>query len=120
MLTNREVIAVEPGSAGRAGPPRARRGRQGGLDEAARRRPRAVILFNRGKAAAHISVSWAEAGPKEGASKLRDLWTHKEQPAPPDGYSATVPPHDVVLIRIYLSRPLNRTSARRATDPNGP
>jgi alpha-galactosidase len=101
MLTNADVIAIDQDPLGK----QATRVRDDG-DQEVWARPladggEAVALLNRGKAPAQIAVNWAEAGPKAGASKLRDLWTHKDQPAQTDGFSATVPPHDVVMIRIY-------------------
>src|SRR5206468_1343627 len=105
ILTNSDVVAIDQDPLGK----QATRVRDDG-DQEVWAKPladggEAIALLNRGAAPAQIAVNWAEAGPKAGASKMRNLWTHKEQPVQPDGYSATVPPHDVVLIRIY---PANR------------
>jgi alpha-galactosidase len=101
ILTNSDVLAIDQDPLGK----QATRVRDDG-DQEVWAKPladggEAIVLLNRGAAPAQIAVSWAEAGPKAGASKMRNLWTHKEQPVQPDGYSATVPAHDVVLIRIY-------------------
>jgi alpha-galactosidase len=101
ILTNSDVIAIDQDPLGR----QATRVRDDG-DQEVWARPladggEAIALLNRGNAPAKISVSWAEAGAKVGTSKIRDLWTHKEQPAQADGYSETVNPHDVVLVRLY-------------------
>jgi len=101
ILTNKDVIDIDQDPLGQ----QATRVRDDG-DQEVWARPlkdggEAIALLNRGKAPAQIAVNWSEAGPKAGASKMRDLWTHKEQPVQPDGFSATVPPHDVVMIRIY-------------------
>ena len=100
ILTNTDVIAIDQDPLGK----QATRVRDDG-DQEVWARPLAdggvaVALLNRGKAAADIHVSWTEAGAKGGASTLRDLWSHKDEPAKPDGYSATVPPHAVVMIRV--------------------
>ena len=60
----------------------------------------AIALLNRGKVPADMHVHWSEAGPKGGAATVRDLWSHAEGPAQPDEYSATVPAHGVVMIRV--------------------
>jgi alpha-galactosidase len=59
----------------------------------------AVGLFNRGEAAATITVRWADLG-LTGRLAVRDLWAHKDLDAIADQYSATVPSHGVVLIRV--------------------
>ena len=60
----------------------------------------AIALLNRGAAPAQMKVSWSEASSKGGVATVHDLWTHKDQPASPDGFSATVPGHGVVAIRV--------------------
>jgi alpha-galactosidase len=105
ILTNSDVLAIDQDALGK----QATRVRDDG-DQEVWAKPladggEAIALLNRGAAPAQIAVNWSEAGPKAGASKMRNLWTHKDQPVQADGYSATVPSHDVVLIRIY---PANR------------
>ncbi len=58
----------------------------------------AVGLFNRGEAAAEISVKWDAIGMK--VKKSRDLWLHQDLKVSGDGYSATVPRHGVVLLKV--------------------
>jgi alpha-galactosidase len=101
ILTNKDVIAVDQDPLGKQGT----RVRDDG-DQEVWVKPladggEAIALLNRGAAPSEIKVNWSEAPPKGGASTMRDLWTHKEQPAPADGYSATVPSHGVVAFRIY-------------------
>ena len=59
----------------------------------------AVGLFNRGAAAATVTVPWADLG-LHGKLKVRDLWAHQDKGAIADQFSATVPPHGVVLITV--------------------
>jgi alpha-galactosidase len=104
ILTNGDVIAIDQDALGH----QATRVRDDG-DQEVWAKPladggEAVALLNRGSAPAEIHVNWSEAGPKGGASTMRDLWTHKEQPVQPDGFSATVPPHDVVAVRIFPAK----------------
>ncbi|HSL20244.1 MAG TPA: alpha-galactosidase [Vicinamibacterales bacterium] len=101
ILLNRDVIAVNQDPLGRQG----RRIRDDGdlevwskpLEGSAR----AVILFNRGKAPATIAVSWQELGlPFDSPQPVRDLWQKKDVGAVKGTFSATVPPHDVVMVRV--------------------
>jgi alpha-galactosidase len=60
----------------------------------------AVGLFNRGDAPQEIGMKWAELGIGK-AGTIRDLWKHENvKAATADGYSATVPTHGVVLLRV--------------------
>jgi alpha-galactosidase len=101
IFLNKEVIAVDQDAAGIEGARVARRG-----DAEIWARPLAdgdlaVALFNRGTAAAQIEVTWSELGgrPDETLS-VRDLWKHQDMGRHRNGYSATVPPHGTVMLRI--------------------
>ena len=58
----------------------------------------AIALFNRGAAAAKMTVRWADFGIKNDP-KVRDLWAHTDINAATD-FSAEVPSHGVVMLRI--------------------
>jgi alpha-galactosidase len=60
---------------------------------------RGVVLLNRGDEAAVGSVSWQDLGLAAGPALARDLWAGVESTAL-DGVTVTVPPHDVVALRI--------------------
>lgn len=100
ILTNREVIAVNQDKAGKQG----RRVAQSGEQEVWARPladgGHAIGMFNRSAAPATVSVKWAElalnAAPKNG----RDLWTHRDVTFNGEEYSATVPSHGVVMLRV--------------------
>jgi alpha-galactosidase len=65
---------------------------------------RAVVLFNRGKSAATVRVQWTDIGQKQTeALMVRDLWTHENLGNMKGGYSAMVPSHGVVMIRVGLA-----------------
>jgi alpha-galactosidase len=62
---------------------------------------RAVALVNRGASTAKISVAWTDIGyPDAVSANVRDLWTKKESSAVKSGYSAEVPSHGVVMVRV--------------------
>jgi alpha-galactosidase len=66
----------------------------------------AVGLFNRGSSAAQISFRWdglrlnANLGGR--SLEARDLWKHEAIPVTGDAYTATVPAHGVVLVRVAV------------------
>jgi alpha-galactosidase len=60
----------------------------------------AVVLFNRTEAAADIAVSWSDLGLVAETALVRDLWLHSDQAGVASGYSATVPSHGVVMLRV--------------------
>jgi alpha-galactosidase len=101
ILTNRDVIAVDQDRLGRQG----RKIRdEGNLEVWARDLDggaRAVILFNRGRDAATMAVSWLEIGlAYDAAPAVRDLWTGRDLGRVKDRFVADVPSHDVVMIRV--------------------
>jgi len=101
ILTNSEVIAVDQDLLGRQG----RRVRKDGDLEIWAREladgSRAVVLFNRGAAEAEIAVAWPEIGyPATLGATVRDLWRHEDVGRFRGSYSATVPSHGVVMVRV--------------------
>jgi len=60
----------------------------------------AVALFNRGPSAAEINVTWNSLGLAGKNLEARDLWQHQPVAVRKNGYSATVPSHGVVLLRV--------------------
>ena len=99
ILLNKEVIAVNQDKLGKGG----YRVSQNEtfevwakeLDQGAY----AVGLMNRGASTAEISVKWEQLK-LSGVARVRDLWLHKDIASAGEGYSATVPPHGVVMLRI--------------------
>lgn len=100
ILTNREVIAVDQDSLGIQGTLVSERNpelqvwmkplKDGG---------RAVVLLNRSALQSVISASWWRlriAGP----ARVRDLWNHADLGTFTDRFSATVPAHGVVMVRV--------------------
>jgi alpha-galactosidase len=101
ILTRKEVIAVDQDAAGIQG----RRVRKNG-DQEVWSKPlqdgsRAVVLFNRGTTNAEISVAWEDLGfPAHLSAKVRDLWQSKDLGEHKAKFSATVPPHAVVMVTV--------------------
>jgi alpha-galactosidase len=64
----------------------------------------AVGLFNRGSEPAEISFRWdrLQLGANLGGKTLaaRDLWKHEDVPVSGDSFTAMVPKHGVVLLRV--------------------
>jgi alpha-galactosidase len=101
ILLNQEVIAVDQDSAGIEGT----RVRSEGSGEVWMRPlydgSRAVVLFNRSKSAAKVRVRWTDIGRKPGDQlTVRDLWKHENRGSMKNGFSAMVPAHGVVMIRV--------------------
>ena len=101
ILTNREVIAVDQDPLGKQGS----KVRDDG-DTEVWARPladgsRAVILFNRSSKEAPIAVNWTEIGyPKTLGAQVRDLWKHQDLGVFIGTYSAAVPGHGAVMVKI--------------------
>ena len=99
ILTNTEVIAIDQDPLGKEAK---RLAKDGDLEVWARplqNGDMAVGLFNRGSGEAKVTVTWQELG-LSGSHKVRDLWAHADRGSAADNYSADVPSHGVVLIRI--------------------
>jgi len=118
ILTNKEVIAVDQDKLGkqavRVSPPvpadeaatiSAKEGRSTtGGDLQVFSRPladggHAVGLFNLSAATAKVTAKWSDIGIK-GSHKVRDLWKHADLGASTNEFSADVPSHGVVMIKI--------------------
>jgi len=100
ILTNKDAIAVDQDTLQQG-----RRIRKDGPLEVWAKKltdgSQAVILFNRGQAPATIAVSWQELGMRFDAElKVRDLWTKQDLGPVKGTFSASVPGHDVVMVKV--------------------
>jgi alpha-galactosidase len=98
ILNNKEVISIDQDKLGRQG----FRVKQDGDLEIWKKplaKGEAVALFNRGPATAKMSVRWTAVGITGKNPKIRDLWEHRDLQAPSE-FSADVPSHGVVLLRV--------------------
>jgi alpha-galactosidase len=99
MLTNAEVIAVDQDPKGMQGH---RIWNEGPLEIWARPLAdgsSAVGLFNRGESELKITLDPKALG-IDGPAKLHDLWQHKDLGTAQGTYSATVPRHGVVMLKV--------------------
>jgi alpha-galactosidase len=100
LLENDEVLAVDQDPLGRQA---ARISQNGPLEVWAKDMEdgsKAVGLFNRGHEAAKMTVKWSDLG-LTGKQKVRDLWRQQDLGDFQRQFSATVPYHGVVLVRIW-------------------
>ena len=99
ILTNRDVIAIDQDPLGKQGDRVSAVGPveiwskplQGGAE--------AVALFNRDDTALPITLNLSEVGFHKGA-KARDIWAAKDLGTLSSSYTATVPRHGVVLLKL--------------------
>ena len=100
ILTNREVIAIDQDTAGKE----ARRV-SGSEDQEVWAKPladggEAIGLFNRGGKPAQINFKWSAVGLNGAPTHARDLWGHIDLKMSGVEYSALVPAHGVVMLRV--------------------
>jgi len=101
ILTNREVIAINQDSLGAQGK---KLTSQNNLEVWAgplSNRAHAVILLNRGAAAASITADWATLGlPATASYTARDLWKHADLGSVTGKFTSGVPSHGVVFVKL--------------------
>lgn len=101
ILTNKEVIAVNQDALGREGH---RVIKDGDLEVWAKQMQdgsRTVILLNRAVTEKEIGFSWESIGyPSHLIAGIRDLWRAKDLGQFKEKFSAPVPPHSVVMVRV--------------------
>jgi hypothetical protein len=103
ILTNTEVIAVNQDTSGFQG--RIVKDNGAGLQVWAKclkerfSNEWAVVLFNRSAASADISVKWKELN-LIGAASVRDLWSHTDLGVLDSMYTAKVPAHGAVMLKV--------------------
>ena len=68
---------------------------------------RAVMLLNRSEHGANILVFWDKIGLPSSPATVRDLWSRTDLGVYHSGYSAFVPPHGVVLVKIISTASSN-------------
>jgi alpha-galactosidase len=99
ILGNREMLAVNQDALGK---PAGRKTSDGWTEVWARPLEDGTFaagLFNRGPEAATVSIDWSALG-LTGSQPVRDIWRQQELGSSSDRYTATVPRHGVVFIRI--------------------
>jgi alpha-galactosidase len=101
ILLNREVIAVDQDSLGVQGmivqnyPPELQVWSKPLADGS-----RALVLFNRASVPTNITANWSRVGIRTGKARVRDLWRHADVGVVENRYTAMVPSHGVVMLRV--------------------
>ncbi len=102
ILTNKEVIAVDQDPLGKEATRVAKDGTTEVWARPLKGGSYAVGLFNRGSAAAKVTVKWSDVGVTSEA-QVRDLWKHSDEGKSIGEFSAEVPSHGVVMLRVQPS-----------------
>ena len=102
LLGNPEVLAVNQDPLGRAAGRTLRNGRTEVWARALSDGTMAVGLFNRDLVAQPVTVRWSDLGVR-GELPVRDLWQHRDLGLHRDSFSALVPRHGVLLVKIGKS-----------------
>jgi alpha-galactosidase len=100
ILLNREVIAVDQDALGRAGD---RVWQEGPLEVWAKPLSGgdvAVGLVNQTTSPTHVTMSLADVG-INGEAQAHDLWEHKDLGVVRGSYTAEVPGHGIVMLRLH-------------------
>ena len=103
LLGNREVLGVNQDVLGK---PAGRTTSDGWTEVWARPLSdgtMAVGLFNRSPEAATVTAKWSDLG-LTGSQPVRDIWQHQDLASARDQFSATVPRHGVVFVKIGRAR----------------
>jgi alpha-galactosidase len=103
LVTNDEVIEVNQDPLGRAAGLRARHGWHEVWARPLADGTTAVGLFNRGYLRARVTGRWTDLGLK-GRLPVRDLWQQKDLGYFQDSFTASVPAHGAVLVKIGRPR----------------
>jgi alpha-galactosidase len=100
ILTNKEVVAVDQDAKGVQGRRVAQEGPLEVWSKPLADGSVAVGLFNRGESQNPVTVNFKDVG-RGNAVKIRDLWKHEDLGIFEQSYTAEVPRHGAVLIRIH-------------------
>lgn len=65
----------------------------------------AVVLLNRSDKDQDITVKWSDIGLPPKPAQVRDLWKHRNVGVFENSFTATVKPHDVVMVTIATVTP---------------
>ena len=105
ILMNADVIAIDQDPAAKPVQMLSQQGKIEVLWRSLQDGSTAVGIFNRGDAAADGGFLWdsLKLGVAGKTLRVRDLWKHEAVAVAGDSYSATVPPHGVVLLRISVA-----------------
>src|SRR5712671_6971408 len=100
ILTNREVIAINQDKEGKQGRRLSKSGDQEIWSRPLAAGAQAISVFNRAPASTKITIRWTDLGLASPPAHIRNLWSHTDVTPTIAEFSATVPPHGVVLLRV--------------------
>jgi alpha-galactosidase len=101
ILTNAEVIAVDQDSLGAQGTLVAEPAPELQVwMKPLRDGSRAVVLLNRSALQSVIAATWWRLRLPAGPARVHDLWSHADVGTFSDRFSATVPPHGAIMVRV--------------------
>jgi alpha-galactosidase len=100
LLENDEVLAVDQDPLGKEAMTVAKNGETRVYAKDLADGSKAVGLFNLGETETQVTVNWSDLGLK-GKLHVRDLWRQKSLGKFKNSFSATVPRHGVVLIKVW-------------------
>ncbi len=103
LLTNDEVLDVTNDTLGIAGDRISKDGRTEVWARPLADGTHAVALFNRGLVTHRVTVRWSDFG-IHGSQPVRDLWKHEDLGAFTDTFSAEVPSHGAVFVKVGKAR----------------
>jgi alpha-galactosidase len=101
ILTNKEMIAVDQDPLGIQGHRVRKDGEQEIWSKQLSDGSRAVALLNRGASEQNMTANWTDIGyPASLSAQVRDVWNHKDLGNKTGSFSASVPSHGVVVIKV--------------------
>lgn len=101
ILTNKEMIAVDQDPLGIQGHRVRKDGEQEIWSKQLSDGSRAVALLNRGASEQKMTANWTDIGyPESLSAEVRDIWEHKDLGRKTGSFSANVPSHGVVVIKV--------------------
>ncbi|MGH9351030.1 MAG: glycoside hydrolase family 27 protein [Terriglobia bacterium] len=100
ILMNHEVIAINQDRAAKAPKVASQAGETSVVARPLADGSTAVALINYGGQTAEASVEWESLGLHGKRLHARDLWKHENARVPAGRYTATVPSHGTVLLRV--------------------
>jgi len=100
LLTNDEVLEVDQDPLGEPAAQEVDEGRRQVWAKRMEDGSRAIGLFNLSREPDVIGVRWSQLGLK-GPQRVRDLWRQQDLGVREDGFSAEVPRHGAILIRVW-------------------
>jgi alpha-galactosidase len=103
ILTNREAIAIDQDLLGKQGYKLKDYGEQEIFIKPLANGDKALCFFNRAGTPWQLKVNWGELG-IEGRYDIRDIWQHKHVGTTASPLTATIPSHDVLLVRLQQSQ----------------